>query len=51
MPPASRLYHATQDIRRDVVALHDPSRRGDPGGLIHMPNLAGVGLVSVYFTG
>jgi hypothetical protein len=30
------------------VALHDPSRHGDPGGgLRHMPDLAGVWMVYV----
>jgi len=45
------IYHAGQDIRGDVVTLHDPSRHGDSGGLLHMPNLAGVGMVCVHGTG
>jgi len=45
------VYHAGQDIRGDVVPLHDPSRRGNSGSLPHVPNLAGVGLVSVHAKG
>jgi len=52
MPPLPQpMYHAGHDIRGDVVALRDPSRRGDPGGLPHVPNLAGVRLVSVHAIG
>ena len=42
------MYHAGQNISGDVVPLRDPSRRCDPSGLPHMPNLAGVGPVSVH---
>jgi len=45
------MQHASQDILGDVMPLRDPSRRGDPGGLPHVPNLAGVGLVSVHARG
>jgi len=42
------MYHAGQDIRGDVVPLHDSGRSGNPGGIPHMSNLAGVGMVSVH---
>ena len=45
------MYHAGQDIRGNVVPIHDPSGRGRPGGIPHMPNLAGVGVVSVHVIG
>ena len=49
MPPFLQPMHrAGQDIPRDVVTLDPPSRRaqrGDPGGLPHKPDLAGVGMV------
>jgi len=45
------MYHACQDIWGDVVPLYDLSRRGDPVGLPYVPNLAGVGLVSVHANG
>jgi len=50
-PLPQPMYHAGQDDLGDVVPLRDPSRRGDPSGLLHLPNLAGVGLVSVHATG
>jgi hypothetical protein len=33
------------------MSLHDPSRRDYPGGLHHVPNLAGVGKVCVHVLG
>jgi hypothetical protein len=36
------MYYAGKDVRGDVVPLHGLGRCGDPGGLPHMPNLAGV---------
>jgi len=45
------MYNAGQDIGGDVVPLHDPSRRGDPGGLPNRPNLAGVRKVQVHVCG
>jgi len=50
-PLPQPMHHAGQDIRGDVVTLHVPSRHGDPGGLPHMPNLAGVGLIHVHVSG
>jgi hypothetical protein len=44
-PLPQPIYNAGQDIRGDFVTFHDPSRRGDPGGFPHVPNLAGVGEV------
>jgi hypothetical protein len=44
-PVPQPMYHAGQDVPGDVVPLHDPNRRGDPGGRLHMTNLAGVGKV------
>jgi len=41
-PLQQPMYHAGQDVRWDVVPLHDPSRRGDPGSLRHMSNLSGI---------
>jgi len=44
MPPLPQpIQHVGQDILRDVVTLHDPSRRGHTGGLPNMSNLAAVG--------
>ena len=38
-----------QDVRGDVVvSFYDLSRFGGAGGLPYVPNLAGVGLVSVH---
>jgi hypothetical protein len=52
MPPIPHpMHHTGQNIRRDVVTLSHPSRRGDPGGLPHVPNLAVIGLVSVHALG
>ena len=52
MPPFPQpMYHGGQDIRGDVVTLHDPSRRGDTGGLHHVPNLSGVGTICVHASG
>ena len=45
------MYHADQDIRGDVVPIRDPSRRSDPGGLPHVPNLSGARMVSVHMIG
>jgi hypothetical protein len=46
MPPIPQpIYQAGQYIRGDIVALRDTNRRGNPDGLLHTPNLAGVGLV------
>ena len=42
------MYHACQDIREYVVPHYDLSRCGGAGGLPYVPNLAGVGLVSVH---
>ena len=42
------LSSGCQDVRGDVMPLYDLSRCGDPGGLPYVPNLAGVGLVSVH---
>jgi len=50
-PLPQPVHHAGQDIRGDVVTLHDSSRRGDPGGLHHMPNLAGIGAIHVHVGG
>jgi hypothetical protein len=50
-PLMQPMPYADQYIRGDVVTLLEPSRRGDPGGLHHVPNLAGVGLVSVHASG
>ena len=51
MPPVSQpMYHDGRDVQGDVVPLRDPSRRGDPGGLPHVPNLADVGLASVHLS-
>jgi len=47
-PLPQPMYHAGQDIWGDVVPLHDPNRRVVPGGLPHVPNHPGVGLVSVH---
>ena len=47
-PLPQPMYHACQDIRGDVVPLYHLSRCGDPSGLPYVPNLAGVGLVSVH---
>ena len=33
------------------MALHEPSRHSNPGDVLNLPNLAGVGIVSVYATG
>jgi len=50
-PRPRPIYHAGQDIRGDFVPGHDASRHGDPGGLPHVPNLAGVWLVYVHASG
>jgi hypothetical protein len=42
------MYHAGQDIWGDIMPLYGLSRRGDPGGLPNMPNLAGVWNVHVH---
>ena len=47
-PLMQPMHHADQNIQGDVVALHDLSRQGDPGGLPNVPNLAGVGHVFVH---
>jgi hypothetical protein len=52
MSPLSQpVYHAGQDMGGDVVTLHDPSRRGDPGAPPYMTNLAGVWTVHVHVSG
>ena len=51
-PPLPQpMYHVGQNIRGDVVALHEASRLGDPGGLRHVPDLTGVGLISIHVIG
>ena len=46
------MNHARQGIRGNVVKnLHVSDRRGDSGGLPHLPNLAGVRIVQVYARG
>ena len=50
-PLPQPMNHAGQDIQGDVMALHETSQRGDPGGLPHVPNLAGVGMVTVHEIG
>ncbi len=47
-PLPQPMYHACQDIWEYVVPLYDLSRCGEAGGLPYVPNLAGVGLVSVH---
>ena len=47
-PLPQPMYYAGKDIRGDIVPLRDPSRRGDRGGIPHVPNLAGVGKVCVH---
>jgi hypothetical protein len=43
-PLLQPMYHAGQDIRGDIVPVHDLSRCGaPPSGIHHMPNFAGVG--------
>jgi hypothetical protein len=49
-PLTQPMHHAGQDIRGYVVPLHDLSRRGDPGGLPNVPNLAGIWNVQVHAT-
>jgi hypothetical protein len=50
-PPFRNLYHAGQDIGGNVVPLHKLSRRRDTHGIPHMPNLTGVGVISVHAKG
>jgi len=64
MPPLPQpMYHARQNIWGNFVSLRECSEifpsirqkylppRGGPGGLPHMPNLAGVGQVCVHVRG
>ena len=52
MPPLGQpIDHAVQNIQGDIVTIHDPSRRDRPGGLPHMPSLAGVWKICIHADG
>jgi hypothetical protein len=52
VPPLPQpIYCAGQDIRGYIVPLRDPSRRGEPSDLPHVPNIAGAGQVFVHVNG